>query len=190
MKHPGTQFPNQGLNPGPLQWKNDLLTTDHQGIPSFLFFKNKNLPTFIKVTQIIQGVHIHPTPSFQNGKNLTTECDQQNQLLVTAVVQTPKLQTLFEFPQFSPLISAAFVCCYLLCLLLGVTILSPFFFMTLTILYTVLQFGSVRCFLMMRLKLRILGGRYKKNKEVIPCITLLITGYATLHHLNKEAPVK
>lgn len=28
-----------------------------------------------------------------------------------------------------------------------------------------------------------------KNKEVIPCI-YYITGYITLHHLNKEASVK
>ena len=37
-QHVGSQFPDQGSNPHPLQWKHEILTTDHQGSPSRLFF--------------------------------------------------------------------------------------------------------------------------------------------------------
>ena len=39
-QHAGTQFPVQGSNPCLLQWKFRVLTTDHQGNPSFILLRD------------------------------------------------------------------------------------------------------------------------------------------------------
>ena len=37
----GSQFPNQGSNPRPLQWKHGVLTTGHQGSPWRMHFEER-----------------------------------------------------------------------------------------------------------------------------------------------------
>ena len=60
-RHAGSQFPNQGSNPSPLQWKRGVLTTGPPGkSPVFAFLNNCILGLF--VTQPCHSKKLNSTP--------------------------------------------------------------------------------------------------------------------------------
>lgn len=84
------------------------------------------------------------------------------------------------------------ICLLCLSLLLCMTILLSLFFMTLTILYNVPQFGFVRCFLVISQRLYIFLARRTKKwycTSYWGCMMSkhLTTGDVNHHHLNKSA---